>query len=94
MVWQQVVQRHAPDVKLMKVLKGSNNSPNSEQINLITRSIQESLKPVRPLLSDLFLILLGGEIVGYKVGENGQLQQVTSMLPEQPSVGAEGLAAY
>ena len=35
-----------------------------------------------------------GEIVGYKVGDNGQLQQITSALPEKPSVGAEGLAAY
>ncbi len=35
-----------------------------------------------------------GKLIGYKVGNNGQLAEINSVSPEKPSVGAEGLAAY
>ena len=35
-----------------------------------------------------------GKIVGYKVGTDGALKEVTSVLPTAPSAGAEGLAVY
>ena len=35
-----------------------------------------------------------GEIIGYQVGDGGKLSKITSVNPEMPSIGAEGLAAY
>ena len=44
---------------MMKALEGPSDLPDSEQIARITRSVQRSLKPVRPLPSDLLMILIG-----------------------------------
>ena len=35
-----------------------------------------------------------GKIVGYKVGDGGRLIELTSVMPEAPGIGAEGLAVY
>ncbi len=44
---------------MMKALDGPSDLPDSEHVDRITRSIQGSLKPVRPLPSDLLMILAG-----------------------------------
>ena len=44
---------------MMKALEGPSDLPDSEQVARITRSVQKSLKPVRPLPSDLLMILMG-----------------------------------
>jgi hypothetical protein len=44
---------------MMQALAGPNGLPDSEQVDRITRLIQSSLEPVRPLPSDLLMILIG-----------------------------------
>jgi 6-phosphogluconolactonase (cycloisomerase 2 family) len=35
-----------------------------------------------------------GQVIGYQVGDNGQLTKITSVTPYNPQIGVEGLAVY
>jgi 6-phosphogluconolactonase (cycloisomerase 2 family) len=35
-----------------------------------------------------------GQVIGYQVGNNGQLTKITSVTPYNPQIGVEGLAVY